>query len=503
MFNLIKNELIKIFSKKAIYIILIIFLILSIAGATIMKIIENFDFENNYIDQQISFINDSLKDVNRTTEKGKEEYSFLQSQIEYFELQKKYGTDSWQASIVSEELYDVIVDINYYKNGLTQYVAADTLPEEELQKKYNDTITKLDAGDWRAFAEQDLRQAERQTADIVLLISNETDRNTLNSLKQQLETIKLKIRVLEWRLEKDICYGNEDFDSTLLQYENYGEGLANYNNTYDVDENSYMKKESNDFRHKEKVEYQSTLSEYKLAKYRIENNISSKSTASDLIQSLFTSGGDGFIFIIIIALMLTGGVVSEEFNKGTIKLLLIRPYSRRKILASKIIACLIALIISLLIMTIIETLIAGIMYGFNTLSTPALLYNYNTNSVVSMNCFAYMLINLLQISPLIIILALVAFMIGTICANTAVAIVVSFLIYFVSSIINSLATQFQVKWLKIIPTLNWDLTQYAYGGLSTIEGMSVGFSIVICAITIITMLVITFENFARKNIKNV
>ena len=31
--------------------------------------------------------------------------------------------------------------------------------------------------------------------------------------------------------------------------------------------------------------------------------------------------------------MIAGTIVSEEFNKGTIKLLLVRPYSRNKILA--------------------------------------------------------------------------------------------------------------------------------------------------------------------------
>lgn len=202
--------------------------------------------------------------------------------------------------------------------------------------------------------------------------------------------------------------------------------------------------------------------------------------------------------------MLTGTIVSEEFNKGTIKLLLIRPYGRRKILASKLIACVIALIISILIMILIEVILAGIMYGFDTINAPAIMYNYNTNSVVSTNCFAYTLMSLLKISPLIMILALITFMIGTIFANTAVGIVVAFLVYLASNIVSALTTmEFQVKWLKFIPTLNWDLTQYTYGKLPTIEGMTMVFSIVICAITILAMLVTTFENFARKNIKNV
>lgn len=503
MFNLVRNELIKIFSKKAIYVILVIFLILSIAGMALIKFIENFDFQNNYIDQEIAFMQDSLKSVNKTTESGKEEYSYIQAQIEYLELQKKYGLDSWQATIVSEQLYDTIVNINYYKNGLNQYVIDEDLSLEALQAEYEGIIKKLDEGDWKAFAESDLSKTKTELEYVENAIKGDLDTNTTNSLKEQAEALKLKIQVLEWRLEKDICYGDEDFDSLLSQYENHGLGLANYNYSYDINENNYKQKESKDFNYQEKIQYQNLLSEYNIAKYKIENNISAKQTASDTLQELFTSGGDGLLFTIIIALMLTGTIVSEEFNKGTIKLLLIRPYGRRKILASKLIACVIALIISILIMILIEVILAGIMYGFDTINAPAIMYNYNTNSVVSTNCFAYTLMSLLKISPLIMILALITFMIGTIFANTAVGIVVAFLVYFVSNIVSALTMEFQVKWLKFIPTLNWDLTQYTYGKLPTIEGMTMVFSIVICAITILAMLVTTFENFARKNIKNV
>lgn len=504
MFNLIKNELIKIFSKKAIYVILIIFLLLSIAGMALNKVIENINNVGySYIDQEISIMEESLKQVNKTTESGKEEYSYLQSQIEYLKLQKKYGANSWQSTIVSSELYDKIMDINYYKNGLVEYVSNNDLSLEELQKEYDEIIKKLDEGDWRAFAETDLAKVKTQLE----LTENETkgnlDTNTLNTLKQEAETLKLKIQVLEWRLEKDICYGDENYDSLLTQYEMHGSSLINYNYTYDINENNYKEKEGKDYKYSDKKQYQETLAEYNISKYKIENNISSKTTVSETLQTLFTNGGDGILFLIIIALMLTGGIVSDEFNKGTIKLLLIRPYSRRKILASKIIACCITLIFSILIITIIEIIFSGIMYGFDTISAPVIEYNYNTNSVISVNGIVSMLMGLLQMSPLVIILALIAFMIGTIYANTAVAIVVAFLAYFVSSIVNSLVIEFQIKWLKIVPTLNWDLTQYVYGKLPTVEGMTLVFSILICAITIISLLVITFENFARKNIKNV
>lgn len=504
MFNLIKNELIKIFSKKAIYVILIIFLLLSIAGMVLNKVIGNINNAGyNYIDQEISILKESLKQVNKATEEGKEEYSYLQSHIEYLELQKKYGANSWQSTIISNELYDKIINLNYYKNGLVEYVKENDVTLEELQNEYDDIIKKLDEGDWKAFAETDLAKIKTQLEFTENEIRRDMDTDTLNALKQEAEVLKLKLQVLEWRLQKDICYGDKDYDMLLTQYEANGSILINNNYVYDIDENNYKEKEGKDYKYSDKKQYQETLAEYNIAKYKIENNISSKTTVSEALQTLFTNGGEGLLFVIIISLMLTGGIVSEEFNKGTIKLLLIRPYSRRKILASKIIACFITIVFSILIITIIQTIFSGIMYGFDTINAPIIEYNYNTNTVVSVNGIVSMLIGLLQMSPLVIILSLIAFMIGTICANTAVAIVVSFLAYFVSSIVNSLVMEFQIKWLKIVPTLNWDLTQYTYGKLPTVEGMTLGFSILICAITIISLLVITFENFARKNIKNV
>ena len=38
------------------------------------------------------------------------------------------------------------------------------------------------------------------------------------------------------------------------------------------------------------------------------------------------------IFILIISIVISGSIVSTEFDKGTIKLLLVRPFKRNKIL---------------------------------------------------------------------------------------------------------------------------------------------------------------------------
>ncbi len=65
------------------------------------------------------------------------------------------------------------------------------------------------------------------------------------------------------------------------------------------------------------------------------------------------------LFIIVMIVMIAGTIVSEEFNKGTIKLLLVRPYSRNKILLSKFITVLIMIIFSILAIVIMELLVGG------------------------------------------------------------------------------------------------------------------------------------------------
>lgn len=502
MFNLVKNELIKIFSKKAIYIILVIYVVLSIIGMTLTKALENLDIEVFFIDEQIKLEKDYLAQIDKSTEEGKQMYSMTQSEIQFLELQKKYGQNSWQSTIIEDKLYDTISDINYYKNNLNQYVSSEK-SLQELEEDYNSVISKLDADDWKAFTEHDLQVAKQKLEFNETTIKETTDINTQSALRQEIDLLKIQIQVLEWRLEKNICYGDEEFDTLLRQYENYSNNIIYNNYTYYINENNYREIENKDFDYNEKLQYENMLSERDIAKYKIENNISGNMTVSESLQSLFTGDGSGLLFVIIIAIMLTGTTISDEFNKGTIKLLLVRPYSRRKILASKLIACLITLIISILAITIIEIIFSGFTYGFDTINIPAIIYNYDTNSIVTMNVFAYMLLNLLEICPLIIILALVAFAVATLSANTAVSIVISFLVYFVSNIVNQLIMLFKVKWIILIPTLNWDLTQYSYGKLPTIEGMNLGLSIIICAITIISMLVVAFEVFARKNIKNV
>ena len=74
MFKLVKNELTKIFSKKSIYVILAIFIIISIAGVSLSKVLNNI-LDNSYIDSNLAYAKEYIKTIDKSTEDGKLTYA--------------------------------------------------------------------------------------------------------------------------------------------------------------------------------------------------------------------------------------------------------------------------------------------------------------------------------------------------------------------------------------------------------------------------------------------
>ena len=110
---------------------------------------------------------------------------------------------------------------------------------------------------------------------------------------------------------------------------------------------------------------------------------------------------------------------------------------------------------------------------------------------------------LVKIGLIILGNILVAFAISTLFTNSTLAITISLLGYMAASIINQLAIGYDLQFMKYFVTMNWDLSGYLFGSLPSMEGMTMGFSIVMCFIYLFAMLIPTFIIFKRKNIKNI
>jgi ABC-2 type transport system permease protein len=190
-------------------------------------------------------------------------------------------------------------------------------------------------------------------------------------------------------------------------------------------------------------------------------------------------------FVVLFTIVIAGGIVASEFSWGTIKMLLIRPVSRTKILLAKYIATLLFSIFLILIV-----LICSLIFGF-------LFFGTDPNSEVA---FADVLKTYGFSSIDMIMTVTFAFMLSTVFRSQALAITLSFVILFFAGNITMLLSTFDYNWGKYILFANTDLGQYFNGREPFFEGTTLGFSITVVAIYFIAFHLISFYVFKKRDV---
>ena len=206
------------------------------------------------------------------------------------------------------------------------------------------------------------------------------------------------------------------------------------------------------------------------ADYAIENGIAlpemTAHSAKTLARSSFTTVSQ----IIVIALIIvTSNNIALEYSSGTIRLLLIRPRKRSKIILSKFFALftvgIIVSIASYVIIILTSTLLNGAIYGTWDTFTPDLLC---FSKVIKINSLLYSLAKLFL--PLIsgLVLLSLAFMMAIVTRRAALAIIAPVILSYMSSILQLLAVNFVGDFpiLKYTILPYFDLGQYLVSPVS-------------------------------------
>ena len=493
MINLIRNELTKISKKKGIYITLLVTLGFMILVNVVYKVMPNA--YNNDLSGQIKFYEEQLKNLDIKKAEDAEIYEIYKVELDLAKLIQKYGGESsWQAEIIRQNGRPLISEIVRYRD-----ILQNEAEYQKSNKKYEILVEKLDKNDWKYFANENLKEIEQSLEEQNKAKSLSTNKAEINQIENQIKQLEIEKQILKWRLEKDICYGHDYKNQCLSTYKSANSIIMSY------EENSNIINEQNDNdkeKYIEKQNYYDALEKVNISKYDIENgtNRGETNTARGVLLNVIS---EFEMFIIIMCVMIAGTIVSEEFSKGTVKLLLIKPYKRRTILTSKFITSIIMLIIVMTLVIFMQFIVGGIIHGFDSYQEPAMIYNHDSNKLEEMSIIKYLALQAIGKMPIYILLLTLAFSISTIFANSALAIAITLLGSMSSSMINMLAEQFNLTWIKFFVTPNWDLTQYFFGRLPGIQGLTMGFSITIIAIYMIVMLVPTYILFKKKNIKNI
>ena len=486
MSNLIKNELTKIFKKKGIYITLIVILGFIILTNCIYKYFYDDGDYSYYSEGYINYVNEEIAKLDPAKPSDTSLYIEFKTTLDIYELLQKYGEHSWQAQVINNQVFTYITERNTYLYGIDK----NEEKVEEINKEIDTIIEKLDQDDWMYFAQEEQKTAEEKIKDLEESIKNTEDKQQLESLELELTNAKIDLEVANYRVNKKIKYGDDYLNIALNSYGSDSKSLEQ------------MKASKQDLSYEEQQEYNSYLKNIATNKYVIENNVDiyKQNDIRGIFSSFFNQYG---LFIIAMVIIVAGTIVSEEFNKGTIKLLLVKPYSRNKILIAKFITMLIIIAFSIISAIVMELIVGGIFFGYDSLSIPILEYDFTNNTLLEINVFKYLGIQLLAQLPIVILLATLAFALSTIFTNSAVAIALPLLGYMGAQIINVLAVEYNVKFMKFFVTLNWDFTSYLFGNLPMMEGLTAPLSAAVCIAYFVIMLIPTFIVFKNKDIKNI
>ncbi|WP_308422906.1 ABC transporter permease [Paraliobacillus quinghaiensis] len=228
-------------------------------------------------------------------------------------------------------------------------------------------------------------------------------------------------------------------------------------------------------------------------KYHLENDIKPQSYGA--MQFVYDNIGLAML-ISLFTIIVAAGILANEFQWGTIKLLLIRPVTRLKILASKYVAVLIYALTLLVFLVVFSWIVGALLFGINGLNPSAVMYDINGYKQVSLlpeiiEGFGYRMVNL-------VMMATFAFMISAVFRNTSMAIGIAIFLMLAGNTIIPFVSQY--SWAKYILFANTDLSQYQSGGHPLLDGMSLSFSISVLLVYYVIFIVASWLSFTKRDI---
>lgn len=227
--------------------------------------------------------------------------------------------------------------------------------------------------------------------------------------------------------------------------------------------------------------------------YHLEQNI--RTTEGTMWDGVNGSAGLT-ILITMFTIIIAGDSLAGEFSSGTIKLLLIRPANRLKILISKYISVLLFGILLLLILFVVSVALNGILYGLGSLDLP-LVKMTAEGQIIEKN----MVVNLWETYMLngvsSVIYVTMAFMISSAFRSSTLAIGFSIGIVFAGNILLEALQRFE--WSKYTLFANTDLTRYL-SGQPFHEGMTLSFSIMVLSVYFLVFNLISWLMFTRRDV---
>lgn len=552
LMNLTQNELMKQFKKKGVKVMFALTLIIAILLPIGINLIPDTNYTryseegNKYLLQNTqSMITQYEQDKTAT---GKIYLALAQADLESIQLEidAKIGFDDWRQKEVQDYkmgLYkivamkqimdgvslEVVLD-NMYNITTEEMTEFDKLTSTKQQEKFNEVLKEKEESksiiinhDYMNYLKKHVvklqkqleamkKEMETKEKELVKDPTNAELKQLLENIKESIKIDEELLKISQYRIDHEINFETTNWkhntikaiekammklQQKLMSEEEYSNeaGMRNLNMTYQT--------------YKENFEQNQQVLKEEITQnwYSLKQGIPQLEYVKDA-RSVTNGVYEIYVMLAtVIVIIIGGGIVSSEFSKGTIRLLLIRPVSRGKILASKLITLLIIGYSVMFGALAISLITSGVIYGFNTLQIPVL--ETMNGAIGQGNFIFYIISNLLVSSVSFLFITSIVFTISTIFKNTAVAVALSLVLYLGAMPLTMLLASANMTWIgeTFIPFINqsfFNLSPMSVEMLKTQQGITLNsvMGISQLAILSIVMLLITFRTFIKKDIQN-
>lgn len=211
------------------------------------------------------------------------------------------------------------------------------------------------------------------------------------------------------------------------------------------------------------------------------------------------------IVVLILAILTSGDIISNEHAKGTEKLLFTSSNKRWKILLSKFIYMILNMYIIWFLAFLFLMIYAGMKYGYQDLFTSKLIYR--GGSVIEVNYILYMIQKIFYVSIPVVAMLSITFMISTISLNTAVTIGISILFSVLSPFLWHFIQQYRILFLAYTPFPYAMFSQVIYLNENFVKTVSLTpikeiTGISISCLTIVICYTLSNIIYIKRDIKN-
>lgn len=232
----------------------------------------------------------------------------------------------------------------------------------------------------------------------------------------------------------------------------------------------------------------------KLNQYYLDHDLNPRAMTP---WSYVNSSASLIILVTLLTVIIAADMIAGEFSWGTIKLLLVGPASRTKVMLAKYIATMMFALLLLLVSFAVAFGIGSVLEGFNGLNLPHLavgadgVVHEGSMIVNSLQKYGYSVVSLLMYVTM-------AFMISAAFRSSSMAIAFSLLFMLVGNSLSGLLSGYQ--WVKYLLFSNIDLTQYLDGAQPLRPEMTLGFSIGMLAAYYVVFQLVAWLLFTRRDV---